>query len=315
MTNLQHHKANGAVKPSEFEVELAELKLRMSQLEAAIGAQSGEVEQSFSEVEQLPEAEKKERRGRPHLFHKITRGDDLYRIYQNKDQRTRILNAITNKKAGRDDLLALILQSIDGGLLVENDICVRSTLTLRTIFPWLPSHCGFATRYNLEQQRCRDEIRADILPIVIAHKAAVMADPNILSTLVYNEKQRRARAEQEVRAIESLKKGESHIVVFGQTVWPRVNARSGSYSYEEICCAARMIRDADDNLKGEPKSRAIHIRNSTKWLRRHCASIITKDPDAKASIERVYSLVHWLASFLEESPKGECRWPATIHME
>jgi hypothetical protein len=318
MTNTQHHKANGVAKPSEYLSDLADLKRHMAEFEAKYSEQSGQVDQEKKNYQEP--AKENFHADKPNGLTKLglPQADEISKVNLGKDQNSRLATILKKmKRDDRNDTWGLFVLAYESGLLTPNDMAINinQPLNLRVIFPWFPKQHRYAKKFDIRYRTSRELVRNDVIPVAIANKDAVMANPDLLEQLVYNERQRRVRAEQETKAIESLQPGESHIIVYGQTVWPRVNARSGSYSYEEICCAARIIRDADDNFKGEPKSRAINFRNSTKWLRRYCASVITKDADAKASIERVHSLVHWLASFLEESPKGECRWPATIHME
>jgi hypothetical protein len=249
-------------------------------------------------------------------FYGFPRAAEAFRVYTNKKRRS-LIGASIRKRGGRD-IWELILAAIDAGLLTPTDAGggghLQEKLSIKVaLFPWLPVS-PLSKRYDLRNPRDREAVRDLVLPVAIANKDEVMANPDILEQLVYNERQQRAQEKQTEQALANLGPGESPIIIYGKIMWPRPNNKVGEYSFDQACAAARSFRDLDKYMKGSAQSKAIQIRNSTKWLRRHCASVISC-PTERSNIERVYALIHGMATFLEESPDGECRWPPTIHME
>jgi hypothetical protein len=311
--HTQTNKMNGKHEPDEKEIEIAQLKSEIARLNAAVFGDASKVEIEDQKLEIDTKIEIESTLPKKSVFKGLRRALEVHNTYGGVAQRQEIANAV-NRKGGHD-LWDLILAALDAELLHPNDLnSAGRRLTLRVLFPWMPPRSSYSQRFDLASSRDRAVIRADILPVAIANKDAVMSNPDLLETLVYQERQRRSQEAQQERALSTLRDGESQVIIYGQMVWPRPDSKAGDYSFEQICAAARTFRDLDTWMKGSAHSKAIQIRNSTKWMRRHCASVISRQ-DEKSNVEKVYSLIHWMAHLLEQSPDKECRWPPTIHME
>jgi hypothetical protein len=60
-----------------------------------------------------------------------------------------------------------------------------------------------------------------------------------------------------------------------------------------------------------PRSRAINIRNSTKWDRHHIGELLKDSGDLRFKVDRIYQLVHAIAQLMDQNPEGECKEPLT----
>jgi hypothetical protein len=209
----------------------------------------------------------------------------------------------------------LILEAIDLGLVPINDACI-STTCLRVLVPGASSR-GFCSQFNLLNPRDRMEIRDQLFPIMVARRERILAEPHRIGEIVTeycNEMHAKAKTEaqekQRQEAVATLAPGQSELMMFGKTVWPRLDDRQGAYDYDQIRAAIWTFRDLDnwnrqiekDNGAG---SRAIRIRLSTKWYGEY---VIRNGRDSP--MRAIFGLVHWMSRLMETNPDGQCKWPA-----
>jgi hypothetical protein len=314
MTNhIDKPKGNGAHEPDFLEQELAEAKRRIAALEAAILGPSAEHHNPVVGYHDHGNYyDPVVKRNSP--FYGRQRAAEVYAIYTNAKTRHHVGTVL--KQRGGADLWPLILDAIDGGVLAQTDLYThhRSPASLRLLFPWMPPNNRYALEFDLANPRHRQMIRDDVLPIAIANKKAIMANPDLLERLVYDERQRRKNAVLNEKALASLKPDEAHVIMFGTRLWPQLDTKGGAYAYDQVVTAVCWFRHLNDCMTGDPHSRAIQIRQSTRWIadfvNRH-----VKDADLRWKLKQVFQLVHSASVALENSPSAECRVPPYPHID
>jgi hypothetical protein len=148
---------------------------------------------------------------------------------------------------------------------------------------------------------CRDKLIANpdkMLDILNAHAAEQKAA----------ERAQEAESKRQA-AVAALATGQGEIVMYGATLWPRLDNRQGEYDYDQVRAAVWTFRDLDnwnrqianDNGVG---SRGIRIRLSTKWYSEYLIRNGRDNP-----IRRIFTLVHHITRLMEAAPDAPCKWP------
>ena len=314
-------------KTDLLRAQLEQALRRIEALESAKNAQAVTIADTLSNgyADREPTAENKDNipvadsgntLDRRNAFFGLPRGGEVHAIYGGKGERLSIAKA--TKRKGGDDLWALVLAALDAGLLIANSINrdgKDNKLALRTLFPWMPRHHSYSRRFDLRNERDRATIRNDILPVAIPNKDKVMANPDLLETLVYQERQRRINQEIADKALANLGPHEQQIIMFGKRYWPRPDDKSGSYDYDQIVTAVCWFRHLNDSMfRSDPHSRAIMIRHSTKWISDFVQRRV-KVSDIRWELKLVIGLVNSLATAMEFAPDADCRFPAYPHID
>ena len=229
------------------------------------------------------------------------------------DQRQRVAKAV--KVDGGKEIWELILKAIDAGFLTPNSY-LYDIPNLRLLFSAVKPKKKpntFFTRYILTNPDDRAKVCEYIMPAALANQDAVLADPEQLEGIV-NTYIRQMKTTQKLEAaLKMMPAHEQEIIMFGERLWPRLDNEM-CFDYDQVQAAIWYFRDQDRfqqaPLDENPASRAINIRNSTRWLKEYVRR--TDDP---MKINRVLDLVSDMALLLNKNPHGECKAPATPKIE
>jgi hypothetical protein len=248
----------------------------------------------------------------------ITRNEDLIGLFEEKGARA-LMRELMAKSSFRE-LAAIMIRAVKEGFLVKNSFAIR-TASLRLIFPHCtPGGSGgtaaarFAVSFDLSKPAERKRFEADVWPAVMANKQAFLADQTQLERIVTSfvnqrnrENLRRIKEGKIEIVAKTLPTSESQVMMFGEYLWPRVDERFGTYNYAELKTAIATFRDMWRWMWREsPASRAIQIRQSTRWYTEH-ADMIGLEPGH--SMRKVWRLIHALARLGEINPDGEEKLP------
>jgi hypothetical protein len=242
----------------------------------------------------------------------IQRGEELASVFRSEKARTMLGNF--PKQRGGKYILSLVLEALDAGLIPPNDLQPHQP-TLSLLFPLAP--IGFVRSYRLDNPKLRPQIRK-MLDTMIACRPKLLAEPHRIREILADyeaEQKAKIRAEVDSKrrndAIAQLVSGQQELIMFGTTVWPRLDDKQGPYDYDQIRAAIWTFRDqlawnkiTNDN---SPGSIGIRIRLSMKWYNEYLMRV---DPLRESPCRRVFNLVFWLSKLYEAAPDAECKWPA-----
>jgi hypothetical protein len=245
----------------------------------------------------------------------VPRGAELAAVFQHEKARTLLGNLY--KQRGGQSIIQLVFQALDAGLILPNELAPHvPTLTL--LFPQAAQSPSLARQYRLDNQADRKHVRDVVLPAMIACRDQLLAAPErAREILAEHEAQLKAKVRTEAdqkrreQAITQMQPREQELVMFGQTVWPRVDERQAPYDYDQVRAAIWAFRDlyswnrqvTQDN---SPGSIGIRIRLSTKWYGEY---LLRTDRTRENPLRRIFSLVHWFSKLMEQNPQAECKWP------
>jgi hypothetical protein len=271
---------------------------------------------SLVTIEPAETHEKKSPLNPRHPFWGLERAEEVAATFGNINARTGIGKILRTKGGGL--LWTLILDAIDAGFLTPCNDMSRPP-NLRTLFPGIRP--TFATRFDFTRPEVLKRIRDVIMPIAIANREAVIADPGRLEAILHEDTQRQQREAQQasvekktVEAIRALPSNQSEVTMYGVRLWPRVE-RHGEYDYDQLRAAIWYWRDFNNWAGRSPlctsaKSRAIYGRLSVRWFGEFIDRTGGPNP-----LKKVFSLVHLLAGLYEDNPEGECTIPVSPHVE
>lgn len=244
------------------------------------------------------------------------RAEELAALFDNKDGRG-VLAKIWCGPGGKK-VWKLLLTAVDAGLLISNSN-TSDIPNLRVLFPLMPSR-GYASQFNLLDFRQCERVRDVILPAMIACRDKLFANPEHTQQIVaaYLQEQRGQQqqavvAEKRAVAVQRLPVAEQELVMFGQTVWPRIDNGQGEYDYDQVRAAIWTFRDYEawnQIAKEEVGSFALRIRNSLRYLREYMYRTDRNNP-----MNKIFALVIWFSHLMEKNPTAECKWPHYPHIE
>lgn len=243
-------------------------------------------------------------------FYGRARAAEVSAVLSNWETRRTVVSLLKNKNTAKE-IWTLLLWSIDHGFLTKDTAGSVKAPTLRLLFPALPVR--IADRFDLSSTKSRREIRERILPAVEAHRDAILADPSLFLDIIRSHwlaldaKKQAENAEAKVAAArQAMADGEEEVVLYGQRLWPQVDARI-TYTYGEVCAAAWTFRDLLNWIGSQetPKGRAILIKRTTRWL-----AGLAKETSAE-SVRRTLTLIAQIATYYEQSPDGVVIYPTS----
>jgi hypothetical protein len=211
----------------------------------------------------------------------------------------------------------LILTALDAGLLQPTHTKIEQP-NLRFLFPLAGGrYCG---KFDLTDTKTREHVRDVLLPLMIQHKDVLFANPDGMEQILEGAQrkqvadQRAATVQQRtVKALATLPSGESEVIMFGKRMWPIVEGETiGAYDFRTLQVAVWKFTDLNRWMhRDSPLTRAINIRNSTKWDRHFIGELLKDSGDLRFKIDRIYQLVHAITLLMTENPDGECKEPLT----
>jgi hypothetical protein len=245
----------------------------------------------------------------------VPRAAEVFAIFLNKNTRT----ALSTLKPRRDfaQIWQLILTALDAGIMIPTETEIRDA-NLRILFP--TARGRYCARLDLTDKKTREHIRDHLLPLMIEHKEALFAQPDQIEKILEDAQRKRTAdhraatiAQRAVKAMASLPPDESEVIMFGKRMWPIVEGETiGAYDFATLQVAVWKFTDLNRWLHREsPRSRAINIRNSTKWDRHHIGELLKDSGDLRFKVDRIYQLVHAIAQLMDQNPEGECKEPLT----
>jgi hypothetical protein len=253
--------------------------------------------------------------GPRHPLHKVRRVDEVFAIFSQANTRG-TLNKLKGKR-GFGQIWELILTALDAGMLQPTHTKIEHP-NLRFLFPLGSGrYCG---RFDLTDKKTREHVRDVLLPLMIQNKDALFARPDEVEQILDGAQrkqvadQRAATVQQRaVKALAALPSDESEVIMFGKRLWPIVEGETiGAYDFRTLQVAVWKFTDLNRWLHREsPRSRAINIRNSTKWDRHFIGELLKDSGDLRFKIDRIYQLVHAITQLMEQNPDGECKEPLT----
>ena len=247
------------------------------------------------------------------------RAEEIISLYQHSKTRgtiTRLATLHSGKQVWK-----LMVQALDAGLLRSNNIVIEA-ITARLLFPHDVSGrtARFLHTYDLTKAVGRKAFEADLLPRMIANKHALLDAPDNIEDIL-NRARRQQQSEQKAvivaervnKALAALPPDESEVIMFGKRMWPIVEGETiGAYDFRTLQVAVWKFTDLNRWLYREsPQSRAINIRNSTKWDRHFIGELLKDSGDLRFKVDRIYQLVHAITGLMERNPDGECKQPLT----
>lgn len=192
-----------------------------------------------SEVQFKPARQLTSRSG----FYDAPRAQEIAALFQGAHN---VLSRVWRERAGKQ-IWKLLTTALDAGLITENNHAFGEP-TLRLLFPLAPN--GFSRRFNLSNLKQRLRVENSVLPAMIACRDELMAEPeNIERIIMRYESEHRAKqravvvAEKRSVAVAALRSVEQELMMFGQTVWPRIDTSRGEYDYDQVRAAIWTFRD------------------------------------------------------------------------
>jgi len=250
--------------------------------------------------------------GRKSMLSALPRGDELAKMFVSKKPRA-LIGRICEGRKGKP-ILDLIHRALDAGLITPTT-AEFNTPSLYLLFPLAP--LSYARRFDLTNAKQREDVTENILPAMIACRDKLLMTPedmlNILNT--YMAEQQANRREEEAKnkrneAIASLPTDQCQIIMYGTTLWPRMDNRQGEYDYDQVRAAVWTFRDLDNwnrQISGDNGvgSRGIRIRLSTKWY----SEYLIRNNERGNPVRRIMTLIHYITRLMEAGPEAECKWP------
>jgi hypothetical protein len=243
------------------------------------------------------------------------RADELASLFQNK--KTRHMIARIWQSRGGKQIWELIISALDAGLITPNKRDIEKP-NLALLFPSVPPIV--ARGYDLSNQMERTRVRELLLPTMIACRDKLFAEPDRFREIISeHEKDQRGQqqaitvAKKRAVAVAAMPPLEQELVMFGQTVWPRLDINQGEYTYDQVRAAIWTFRDFEawnQMAKEDTESHARRIRNSLRYLGEYLLRTDRENPMA-----RIYNLMSWFSHLMEKNPKAECKWPMYPHIE
>jgi hypothetical protein len=247
------------------------------------------------------------------------RAEEIISLYQHSKTRGTI-SRLADLHNGKQ-VWKLMAQALDAGLLRSNNIVIEA-ITARLLFPHDISgrSARFLHTYDLTKPAGRKAFEADLLPRMIANKDALLAAPDDIEDIL-NRARRQQQSEQKEaivaervnKALAALPSDESEVIMFGKRMWPIVEGETiGAYDFRTLQVAVWKFTDLNRWMhRDSPLTRAINIRNSTKWDRHFIGELLKDSADLRFKIDRIYQLVHAITQLMTENPDGECKEPLT----
>jgi hypothetical protein len=245
--------------------------------------------------------------GRRWPWRDLPRAEEVYATYLTPHSRWAIRVVLEKRDGG--DIWQMILDAIDAGFVTANRNVIGNSasrkVTLRLLFSNWPTYSrrsSLANRYNLLDAQHRQFVREVIMPIALANREAVLADPTCLDKLVTF----RPSTQQGITRANAPKPAALHPVtekpasMYGMQLWPRPG-NAVYYSYAQMRAACRYFQDQlhlceQSRAFPGPKDRAWAIRQSTRTLQAYCDRV-------------VLNLTDQIATAMEFNPGGECNPP------
>lgn len=212
-----------------------------------------------------------------------------------KPTRTKIASIVDGRK--NHPLWLLICDAIKTGAFGEPSNAHVSKPNLRLVLPWVGF--AFSQRFDLTNKCDIDRARKEVLPVVLAHRAALMKEPERLPDLMRDAAYaKRKEIEQTIveTAVQKMPATEKEVMAFGTRIWPRISDQG--FTYDELCYAVWFFQWMVDQLRADwsAASKAIQLRHTVKHLRPmlkgNCASAILE-----------------ICTAYGANPEGECQWP------
>jgi hypothetical protein len=194
----------------------------------------------------------------------------------------------------------LIVHSINNGTFGPPTMSDISKPNLRLILPWAP--LPYARTFDLRREEDQHMIRTVILPLVVAERETLFADPERLQPRVARVQQEQHDAQMKVRrervlakAIAALPSTEHPLMAYGEQLWPVID-RSVRYTYRDLLEACWFYRAmlGDFRFCGSPREIMMTVNKLLKWLPLRD----TPFADAVRKIGAVY----------DKTPDGPCDW-------
>jgi hypothetical protein len=248
-------------------------------------------------------------------LHDVPRVKEVYAIFSQANTRG-TLNALKGKRAFAP-IWQLILTALDAGMLQPTHTKITEP-NLRFLFPLGSGrYCG---KFDLTDTKTREHVRDIMLPAMIACRDNLLAAPERMREILNEyergrstQQQQAVIAEKRSVAVKSLPVTEQELMMFGQTVWPRLGINQGEYTYDQVRAAIWTFRDYESwnqMATEDTGSHALRIRNSLRYLGEYLQRTDRNNPMAK-----IFSLILWFSHLMEKSPNGECKWPMYPHVE
>jgi hypothetical protein len=248
-------------------------------------------------------------------FYGLPRADEVAAIYLAKETRVDLGKLI--KARGGKEVWSLVLAFIDAGFLTPTKLAFTKA-SLRILFP--PADRAYCKRHDLTIARQREHVRDHILPAMIACRDKLLAAPERIGEILA-EHENAQRADQRAAAhsvrrataVKALPSIEQELVMFGQTVWPRLDNSQGEYDYDQVRAAVWTFRDYEAwNVLAQEntKSHAMRIRNSLRYFGEYVDRTDRNNP-----VRKIISLMLWFSYLMEKHPGAECKWPMYPHIE
>jgi hypothetical protein len=248
-------------------------------------------------------------------FFEAPRAQEIAAKFVDKDGRS-ALSKIWKDRYGKQ-IWELITIALDGGLLVENSR-TNITPTLSLLFP--PAPTNYARRFDLTKPPQRKHVKDQILPAMIACRDKLLAQPHLMREIMAEYEKGQIMRQREVVvekkravAVAAMPPVEQELMMFGQTVWPRLGINQGEYTYDQVRAAIWTFRDYESwnqMAKEDTGSHALRIRNSLRYLGEYLQRTDRNNPMAK-----IFSLILWFSHLMEKNPNGDCKWPMYPHVE
>jgi hypothetical protein len=236
----------------------------------------------------------------------LPRAGEVYAIHLSLHTRSSISMILKKRDGG--DIWQIILDAIDAGFLTRNHNVIGCSrdgkVTLRLLFSNWPPHGNqlspLAYRYDLRDAQHRQFVREVIMPIALANKEAVLADPTCLERLVTFRPSNQQGTPRPVPTKPApLQSTEYPVTMYGLQLWPRPDY--ATYSYIQMRAACRFFQDQltlceQSKSLSSPGSKAWAIRQSTRALQAY-------------SDVQVLNLTDQIATAMEMNPNGKCSPP------
>jgi hypothetical protein len=244
---------------------------------------------------------------------RLPRADEIAKMFTHEKTRT-TLGQLVNQRGGLQSW-KLILEAYDNGLITKTERVIDH-LTAVLLFPSAPPR-QWGLEYKLDNSKHRKQIKETLLPAMIACRDNLHAEPaRIREILAEYEAKQRAKAQTEhaekhrTQAVSKLPSSEQELIIFGRTVWPRLDNLQGEYNYDQVRAAIWTFRDLDswnklttDNSVG---SRGLRIRLTCKWINEY---LMRNDSRRENPVRRILGLIQWFSKLMEQAPEAECKWP------
>jgi hypothetical protein len=248
--------------------------------------------------------------GKSSAFYGHARGQEVHAIYRNANTRTYIGKVLRSRNGA--DLWQMILAALDAGFLTETHHSSGSgVISLRILFPDERA-ASFCRRIDLSTPQARKRVREHILPRMIEHKDAILADPAQIGPIIARAEQAAYAARMATATPVQPRVSSTHeceVVVHGEQFWPNPGLRE--YSYDQCRAAAWYFFEHDSLFglipgAGDARSRAINLRFSVRWFLQWADRELNGE---RHKVKTVFELVHAMAGAMEQKPQAESKRP------